>query len=82
MNLRIYNNLLTFSVYPTPTENILNIKSKAEISKIEIYSKLGQLILLNQTENNIDISNLTNGLYFVKVTAINGDFGVKKIVKK
>jgi len=76
------NTLLDFSVYPTPTENILNIKSKTEISKIEIYSKLGQLILKNETENNIDISNLTNGLYFVKVEDINGNFGVKKIMKK
>jgi len=76
------NTLLNFSVYPTPTENILNIKSKTEISKIEIYSKLGQLILKNETENNIDISNLTNGLYFVKVKDINGNFSMKNIMKK
>jgi len=75
------NTLLDFSVYPTPTENILNIKLKTEITKIEIYSKLGQLII-NTTENKIDISNLTQGLYFVKVEDVNGNFGVKKIVKK
>ncbi len=75
------NRLLDFSVYPTPTENILNINSKTEITKIEIYSKLGQKIK-ETIENNIDISNLTQGLYFVKVEDINGDFGVKKIIKK
>ena len=74
--------LLDFSIYPIPTDNILNINSKTKISKIEIYSKLGQLILKNETENNIDISNLTNGLYFVKAEDINGNFGVKKIMKK
>jgi len=76
------NRLLDFSVFPTPTENILNIKSKKEIVKIEIYSKLGQLILKNTTENKIDISNLNQGLYFVKVEDVNGNFGVKKIVKR
>jgi len=76
------NSLLDFSVYPTPTENILNITSKTKITKIEIYSKLGQLILKNTTENKINISNLTQGLYFVKVEDVNGNFGVKKIVKK
>ena len=76
------NTLLDFSVYPTPTESILNVKLKTKIVKIEIYSKLGQLILKNETKNNIDISNLTNGLYFVKVEDINGNFGVKKIMKK
>ena len=77
----IENKLLNFSVYPTPTENILNIKSKTEITKIEVYSKLGQKIKETK-ENQIDISNLTQGLYFVKVEDINGNFGVKKIVKK
>ena len=77
----IKTDFLSFSVYPTPTDNILNIKSTTEISKIEIYSKLGQLIK-ETTGNKVDISNLTQGLYFVKVEDINGNFGVKKIVKK
>ena len=76
------NMLLDFSVYPTPTENTLNIKSKTEIVKIEIYSKLGQLVLKNTDKNTIDISNLNQGIYFVKVANINGDFGVRKVVKK
>jgi uncharacterized repeat protein (TIGR01451 family) len=76
------NTLLDFSVYPIPTKNILNVKSKTEIVKIEIYSKLGQLILKNTMENRTDISNLTQGLYFVKVEDVNGNFGVKKIVKR
>jgi len=72
---------LDYSVYPIPTKNVLNIKSKTEITKIEIFNRLGQLIT-KTTENNIDISNLTQGLYFVKVEDINGNFGVKKIIKK
>jgi len=32
-------------------------------------------------ENEIDISNLIPGLYFVKVKDIKGDFGIKKIIK-
>ena len=64
-----------------PTENVLIIKSKTETIKIEIYNKLGQKIK-ETTESKVDISNLTQGFYFVKVTAINGSFGVKKIIKK
>ncbi len=75
------NTLLNFLVYPTPTENILHIKSKTEISKIEIFNKLGQKIK-NISNNQIDISNLNQGLYFVKATDVNGNFGIKKIVKK
>ena len=75
------NTLLSFSVYPTPSENSLNVKSKTEIIKIEIYSKLGQLIKTT-AKTKIDISNLSQGIYFVKVTDINDDFGIKKIIKK
>ncbi|MEE9350576.1 MAG: T9SS type A sorting domain-containing protein [Flavobacteriaceae bacterium] len=73
--------MLDFSVYPIPTQNSLNIKSKTEITKIEIYSKLGQLLLKETASNEVDISNLSQGLYFVKVEDVNGDFGVKKIIK-
>ena len=76
------NALLDFSIYPIPTERILNVKSKTEIAKIEIYSKLGELILKNTTKNKIDISNLSQGLYFVKVEDVNGYFRMKKIIKK
>ncbi len=75
------NEIFSFSVYPIPMVNILNIKSKTEIVKLEIYSKLGQKIKETK-ENKVDISNLTRGLYFVKVVDVNGNFGVKKIVKK
>ncbi len=76
------NTLLNFSVYPVPTENILSIKSKTEINKVEIYNKLGQLIIKKEKENKINISNLAQGLYFVKVEDVDGNFGIKKIVKK
>ena len=75
------NTLLDFSVYPIPTDNLLQIKSKSEIAKIEIFGKLGRLIQ-QSTNNNVDVSNLTQGLYFVKVTDVNNNFGVKKFVKK
>ena len=75
------NTLLDFSVYPIPTENLLQIKSKSEIAKIEIFGKLGRLIQ-QSTNNNVDVSNLTQGLYFVKVTDVNNNFGVKKFVKR
>ena len=77
----IDNKNISFSLFPIPTNDILNIISKTEISKIEIYTKIGQKIK-ETTKNQINISNLTHGLYFVKVEDVNGNFGVKKIMKK
>ena len=42
------NSLIDFSVYPSPTKGILNIESKTDISQIEIYNQLAQLVLANK----------------------------------
>ena len=75
------NTLLDFSVYPTPTTNILNVSSKTKIKQISIYNQLGQKIMETQ-KTPIDVSNLSKGVYLVKVKDFNGNFGMSKIVKK
>ena len=75
------NNKLDFSVYPVPVDNFIEIETDRAIAKIEIYNKLGQIVIKTTAENQIDISNLSKGIYFVKVKDINGYTGVKKIVK-
>ncbi len=74
------NSLLDFSIYPVPATDILTIRSKIDIVQIEIYDSLGQLIISAANQKNISITNLTQGLYFCKVMAENGDYGVRKII--
>ena len=76
------NSLLDFSVYPSPTSGLLNVKSETTITQIEIHNLLGQLVLSNTNQNTIDISSVSQGVYFIKVKDRNGDFGTQKIVKK
>ena len=74
--------LFSFSVYPVPASGILNVKSNSVVSQINIYNNLGQLVLSKSDQNTIDLSKLSQGLYFIKVKDENGNFGTKKIVKK
>jgi hypothetical protein len=74
--------LLDFSVYPSPTTDILNINSETPISNIEVYNLLGQLVKYITNQNTIDISSVDQGVYFVKVMDANGNIGTQKIVKK
>ncbi len=76
------NTLISFSIYPIPTAGILTVKSKSTIAQIEIYNKLGQLIMSKSNENKIDISTLSQGLYFCKVKDENGASGIIKVVKE
>ena len=76
------NTLTDFSIYPVPTDNILNVSSKTNISTIEIYNNLGQLVLANSNQNTMNVSNLSHGFYFCKVKDENGDVGLKKVIKQ
>lgn len=72
-----------FTFSPNPVNNILKISNDSPIETIEISSILGQKVIskpVNDLQTEIDMSQLTNGIYFVKVTA-NGNEKTVKIFK-
>lgn len=55
------------SVFPNPTSQILYIESNLVIDEIEIFDSLGRSINSYKLEGNkIDVSFLSNGIYFLK----------------
>ena len=70
----------TFLLYPNPTGSVLNIKGQ-EILNIEIYNNLGQFLLRKNNSNSVDVSSLSKGVYFIKVSdGINAS--IKKFIKE
>jgi len=70
--------------YPNPVNNTLNIQAQNNIDLISIYNISGQEIVNikpNVTKKQIDMSHLTNGMYFIKVQ-VNGKLTAFKVVKK
>ena len=56
--------------YPNPVKNSLFISNASALIQVEITSVLGQKVStknLNELQTEIDLSNLENGVYFVKV---------------
>jgi Secretion system C-terminal sorting domain len=75
-----------FSLYPNPVESVLNVSSKEniEITSINIYNTLGQLVLVipnAQNTKTIDVSSLTSGNYFIKINSDKGTSNTKFIKK-
>jgi Leucine-rich repeat (LRR) protein len=67
------------NIYPNPVQNTLFINSETPIDSLQLYTLQGQLI--DESQNNqIDVSTLTSGLYFVSVM-IDGKNIVKKFIK-
>lgn len=55
-------------IYPNPTTDYLTIDSEFEITKAQIYTLQGQKITSHSNQNKIDVSSLSNGMYFLKIT--------------
>lgn len=66
-------------IFPNPTNGRLFIQSNSiNITKLELYSILGQKLVHKEDNlDELDISNLTNGIYLLQVYS-----GEKKISKK
>jgi len=67
--------LKNFKVYPNPVKDILNMTYSSEISTIEIYNLIGQLMFskkINTTDTAIDMSKFQSGNYILKVATDNG----------
>lgn len=73
-----------FEYYPNPTKESITINSNINIKSIQLYDVQGRILttkLVNETQSNLDISNYSNGIYFVKVTSEKGS-KVVKIIKE
>jgi len=60
------------SIYPVPATSVLNVDftTTPNNTSISIFNTTGQVVLvkqLNATNNKIDISTLTSGVYFIEI---------------
>jgi len=75
------------SIFPNPTSNYFTVELKAGILRdISIFNAKGELVLHPVPENSsnkqmIDISLLTEGIYFVQVSSNHGNKFMRKILK-
>ncbi len=74
-------NNLKVSLYPNPVNDILNIETEIKIKSVEIYNLQGQKV---QSANNkqINVSDLSSGIYMVRIQDENNAVQTKRILKK
>ncbi len=76
-----YEQTNDISIYPNPTRATLNIKSSEDIEAVTIYSILGKEVLKAETKT-IDVSNLLQGMYILKIISKDNSKTVKRFIKK
>ena len=72
------------SIFPNPAKNELRISTDTEIRAYELYDLTGKLIFNNMNVNSksttIYRNELNSGLYLTKITDINGNSIIRKII--
>ena len=77
------DDLNSIIVYPNPTNDKITIESNSSTNSFELYDLAGKLLLLNFTttlKSDIDLSNFSNGIYFLTILQ-DGKRLHKKIIK-
>lgn len=63
------------NIYPNPADNVLNINANSNISLVEVFNVMGQMVAsynANDVNTQINTSNFANGVYTVKIHTENG----------
>lgn len=70
------------TIYPNPTTSSFKIIIPEEdVFMVEIFNLNGQFILQSRV-NEVDVTNLSNGIYLTKIITNNGHIILKKFIKE
>ena len=77
-------NVEKFSIYPNPVSSSLTVESNITIENIQIVTITGAVLyseIVNNTEAHLDMQNLQNGIYFIKMGTSEG-IHMRRIIKQ
>lgn len=80
-NSSFHANNLKVKMYPNPAQDILNIDADSDLRSVEIYSLRGQKVL-SSSEKQVNINNLSSGMYMVRVQDTHGNIATQKVIKQ
>lgn len=70
------------NIYPNPTADFVNIKSKVNVTSLTLFSIDGKRLSENYNEDRIDLSAYGTGIYFLNIVLKDGTTFKHKIIKK
>ena len=71
------------SVYPNPASDVLNIDipSNIDVKNTNLYDVLGKRTQLSVEDGKVNVSNLSNGMYFLQIDTDSGSLSKKVIIE-
>lgn len=81
VNIELENNLANISIFPNPAQNELFVTG-IDLQSVQVFDISGRKIMSKQTINGkvrFDVSNQSNGIYFLKIFTHEGNT-VRKLI--
>jgi len=70
-------------LYPNPVIDVLYLSIEDPLSRIDVYNSMGQLVKsFNNPDRQINVSELSSGMYLMNVTDQRGNLYKAKFIKK
>jgi hypothetical protein len=76
-----YSKNMEVKLVPNPVNDVLNIETSLELKSIEIFNTQGQKVL-KSNQKQINVSNLSSGIYMIKIQDVENNITTKKVVIK
>ena len=74
------NDVVSVEIFPNPMNEVLHIIGDA-VENVTIFNSVGQQVIYVENRNDVDVSLLSEGLYFVRVVDNKGNTAIKKVIK-
>lgn len=71
---------INFTMYPNPVSKMLTIQTKRPLKNVIIYNLQGKKVSTTNTKK-VNVNNLSNGIYILKITTKTGKIGIQKFIK-
>jgi len=84
LNAEQFNRDTSIKLEPNPTRDFIKIRSKNTLQSVQLFDVNGRILqtaIENKKETTIDLSAVTKGIYFVKITSDKGS-KIEKLVKE
>ncbi|WP_051349357.1 BspA family leucine-rich repeat surface protein [Chryseobacterium gregarium] len=70
------------TVYPNPASEKIFVKSEYSIKWLQVLDISGKTLIKVDQTNQIDVQQLPNGIYFIKISTADGSESIHKLIKK
>ena len=77
------NETVNASIFPNPSNGVLDIRAMTSISSISVINLSGEVLLTQKAYGNstkVDLTQLSNGTYVLKIALTSGDFITRKVI--